>query len=75
MTTTDTSERGLESLIVAAMAGDPVRAPVTGGIGELSALYGGTGWRLGDWRDYDEGTADYTDVSTPAPTGGEPTGG
>ena len=53
MTTTDTSERGLESLIVAAMAGDPVRAPVTGGIGELSALYGGTGWRLGDWRDYD----------------------
>ena len=53
MTTTDTSERGLESLIVAAMAGDPVRAPVTGGIGEPSALYGGTGWRLGDWRDYD----------------------
>ncbi|MCA9287062.1 MAG: hypothetical protein KDA05_00670 [Phycisphaerales bacterium] len=33
------------------------------------------GHRLGDWRDYDEGTADYTDVSTPAPTGGEPTGG
>ena len=53
MTTTDTSERGLESLIVAAMAGDPVRAPVTGGIGEPSALYGGTGWRLGNWRDYD----------------------
>ncbi|MCB0251742.1 MAG: type I restriction endonuclease subunit R, partial [Anaerolineae bacterium] len=53
MTTTDTSERGLESLIVAAMAGEPVRAPVTGGIGEPSALYGGTGWRLGNWRDYD----------------------
>ncbi|MCB9141336.1 MAG: type I restriction endonuclease subunit R [Anaerolineales bacterium] len=53
MTTTDTSERGLESLIVAAMTGEPVRAPVTGGIGEASALYGGTGWRLGNWRDYD----------------------
>ncbi len=26
MTTTDTSEKGLESLIVAAMAGEPVRA-------------------------------------------------
>ena len=53
MTITDTSEKGLESLIIAAMAGEPVRTPGTGGVGEASALYGGTGWRLGDWRDYD----------------------
>jgi type I restriction enzyme R subunit len=49
---TDTSERGLESLIVAAMtagAGEH-HAPIQG---EATALYGGGGWVLGDWRDYD----------------------
>ena len=30
MSTTDTSEKGLESLIVAAMAGEPVRTPASG---------------------------------------------
>ncbi len=53
MTTTDTSEKGLESLIVAAMAGELARAAATGGVGEASALYGGTGWLLGQWQDYD----------------------
>lgn len=52
MTTADTSERGLESLIVAAMAGEPARPAAIGGIGEASALYGGTGWILGQWQDY-----------------------
>ena len=51
--TTDTSEKGLESLIVAAMVGTPASAPAPGGIGSPTALYGGTGWLLGDWRDYD----------------------
>ena len=50
---TDTSEKGLESLIVTAMAGEPVRTPAAHAAGEATALYGGTGWRLGDWRDYD----------------------
>ena len=62
MTTTDTSEKGLESLIVAAMAGSPVRTSAALGtpalragasVGEPTALYGGTGWILGLWQDYD----------------------
>ena len=55
---TDTSERGLESLICTAMSGargDP--APVGGKATEATtghtALYGGAGWLLGDWRDYE----------------------
>jgi len=52
--TTDTSEKGLESLIVEAMTGcQPLSQ---GGPNELrhpSALYGGGGWILGNWRDYD----------------------
>jgi type I restriction enzyme, R subunit len=54
--TSDTSEKGLESLIVTAMAGSPSpeHALATGAMTrEASALYGGTGWILGDWRDYD----------------------
>jgi type I restriction enzyme R subunit len=50
----DTSEKGLESLIVAAMVGEstcPVVHP--GGAIEALGLYGGGGWLLGDWRDYD----------------------
>jgi type I restriction enzyme, R subunit len=51
---TDTSEKGLESLIVAAMVGTPAPAPVLAGVAkEASALYGGTGWILGHWQDYD----------------------
>ena len=53
MTTTDTTEKGLESLIVAAMAGSPVRTPPAYGIAEPTVLYGGTGWILGLWQDYD----------------------
>ena len=50
---TDTSEKGLESLIVAAMAGSARPTPDTGNATrEASALYGGAGWILGDWRDY-----------------------
>jgi type I restriction enzyme R subunit len=51
--TTDTTEKGLESLIVAAMVGTPASGPASGGIGAPAVLYGGTGWRLGDWHDYD----------------------
>jgi len=55
MTTTDTSEKGLESLIVAAMAGEPARSAAAGraSVAEPSALYGGAGWLLGRWQDYD----------------------
>ena len=50
--TTDTTEKGLESLIVAAMVGKPGGPPAPG-VAAPSALYGGTGWLLGDWHDYD----------------------
>lgn len=53
MTTTDTSEKGLESLIIAAMAGESGRSVAPDAIGEVSALYGGAGWLLGHWQDYD----------------------
>ncbi|MCX6911807.1 MAG: type I restriction endonuclease, partial [Verrucomicrobia bacterium] len=53
MSKTDTSEKGLESLIVAAMAGEPVQASAADTIKSPTALYGGTGWLLGDWHDYD----------------------
>ncbi|MGI5836040.1 MAG: type I restriction endonuclease subunit R [Chloroflexota bacterium] len=49
---TDTTEKGLESLIVTAMVGSAAAA--TGGvIHDESAPYDGTGWLLGDARDYD----------------------
>lgn len=52
--TTDTTERGLETRIVETMAGKPVASPVQIDAGrEPSALYGGTGWILGRWQDYD----------------------
>lgn len=52
--TTDTTEKGMESLIVAAMTGLPT-APVAQvvGIEKPATPYGGTGWILGDPRDYD----------------------
>jgi type I restriction enzyme R subunit len=51
--TTDTSEKGLEDLIVAAMAGAGHAAPGGSTMAQPTALYGGTGWTLGDWHDYD----------------------
>jgi type I restriction enzyme R subunit len=54
MATTDTTEHGLESLIVAAMTFDTALARALPNEGhEPFALYGGGGWILGDWRDYD----------------------
>jgi type I restriction enzyme R subunit len=50
---TDTSEKGLESLIVAAVARPPASAGGDSGVAEPFAPYGGTGWILGDPRDYD----------------------
>ena len=51
----DTSEKGLESLIVAAMTGQPSSEPPPSGegIGLIRARYGGTGWILGQAQDYD----------------------
>ena len=52
--TTDTTERGLEDLICIAMTG---RASVTPlpveGFQSPPEPYGGTGWLLGDSRDYE----------------------
>lgn len=51
---TDTSEKGLENLIVEAMTGMLAGQPLPGAhAGQLTALYGGTGWILGDWHDYE----------------------
>ena len=52
---TDTSEKGLESLIVAAMTGQPSSEPPPSGegIGLIRARYGGAGWILGQAQDYD----------------------
>src|SRR5450756_1640774 len=49
--TTDTSEKGLESLIVASMTGEMVRSAPSGDAHEARAPYGG-GWILGDAHDY-----------------------
>jgi len=51
--TTDTTEKGLEALIVEAMTGVPAGklANVTG-LADSPAPYGGTGWLLGDAADY-----------------------
>jgi type I restriction enzyme R subunit len=52
--TTDTSEWGLESLIVAAMTGDRRGAPLPGAATrDAPAPFGGTGWIAGDPHDYD----------------------
>jgi len=52
MPTTDTSEKGLESLIVAALTGKPVSATLTAAHDERAA-YGGAGYVQGDPHDYD----------------------
>ena len=53
--TTDTSEKGLESLIVAWMTGETTPAP-SADAHEKPAPYGG-GWILGDAHDYDRESA------------------
>ena len=53
MPVTDTSEKGLESLIVEAMTGQKAAMPPTPTVSEERALYGGTGYVLGDSKDYD----------------------
>src|SRR5436190_19125252 len=51
---TDTSERGLESLIVAALTGIRPAAPAAHGVcSEPPAPYAGAGYVEGDWHDYD----------------------
>ena len=52
--TTDTSEKGLESLIVAAMTGRPSGVPLQKGeTGDPFMSFGGAGWILGDATAYD----------------------
>ena len=52
--TTDTSERGLESLIVAQMTGQALDGPPHGGMSEAPEPFVGLhNWRLGDPQDYD----------------------
>src|SRR5262245_9205005 len=54
MPTTDTSEKGLESLIVAALTGRASEsAPVMNTVGEETPMYGGAGYMPGDPKDYD----------------------
>jgi len=55
---TDTSEAGLETLICTALTGaaDHPAATQVGVIHGPGALYGGAGWLLGDWHDYDRET-------------------
>lgn len=51
---TDTSEKGLEDLIVAAMTGQAASAPLPGpATREGRVPFGGTGWLLGNSDDYD----------------------
>jgi type I restriction enzyme R subunit len=52
--TTDTTEKGLESLIVAALTGKTgVTAPQPGEAADSEGGFGGTGWILGDAKSYD----------------------
>jgi type I restriction enzyme R subunit len=54
MGATDTSEKGLESLIVAALTGDSGEsAPEANAVREQRYSYGGAGYVEGDSRDYD----------------------
>ena len=50
---TNTTERGLERLICAALAGHPCDPPTSGTIGEPPAGYDGVGWTCGNAHDYD----------------------
>ena len=53
MTTTDTSELGLERLICTALAGYPCDPPPGPTVGEPPARYSGVGWAVGNFHDYD----------------------
>ena len=55
MTPTDTSEKGLESLIVRAMTGSNGLTDASRRLAEVPTTYGGTGWLLGDAKQYDRG--------------------
>lgn len=63
---TDTSEKGLESLIVVAMIGRTVAAPVRADrVSEAPAPEGGTGWIAGNPTDYDrEYAVDLAQLAT-----------
>ena len=51
--TTDTSERGLESLICTALTGHPCDPATADAVAERSAGYGGVGWSCSSPHDYD----------------------
>ncbi len=51
--TTDTSEKGLEALIVAALAGTSVGTATEGGPRDIAVRYGGSGYVEGHPDDYD----------------------
>ncbi len=53
MSTSDTSERGLERLICAGLAGHPCEPPAEGTVADPPAGYGGVGWSGGNFHDYD----------------------
>ena len=53
MSTSDTSERGLERLICTALAGHPCDPPAVGTVADPPAGYGGVGWSGGNFHDYD----------------------
>ena len=50
---TNTTERGLERLICAVLAGHLCDLPTSGRIGEPPAGYDGVGWTCGNAHDYD----------------------
>ena len=63
--TTDTSERGLERLICAALTGQPCDPSLAGTVAEPAASYGGVGWSCGNPHDYDrEHCVDLVQLST-----------
>ena len=64
--TTDTTEKGLESLICTAMTGAPcLPGGDVAGVREDQPAYGGTGWICGDADDYErEYCVDLTQLST-----------
>ena len=53
MTTTDTSERGLERLICTALTGHPCDLPEAGQVPEPQSISTGVGWNAGNPHDYD----------------------
>ena len=53
MSTSDTTERGLERLICSGLAGHPCDPPADGTVADPPAGYGGVGWSGGNFHDYD----------------------